>query len=86
MDEGFIAEFGKLSRIATLWDFYSAHACRYNRQSSARIGLHLGNAMVEGSGGVYGESVNVAACLEALADPGGILISSNIYERSHWQD
>jgi class 3 adenylate cyclase len=39
-----------------------------------RIGVNLGDVMVEGSD-LYGDGVNVAARLEALADPGGILVS-----------
>src|ERR1700743_1952630 len=44
-----------------------------------RIGLNLGDVIVEDGGDVYGEGVNVAARLEALCDPGGILISGKIH-------
>src|SRR5262249_57174815 len=44
-----------------------------------RIGLNLGDVMVEESGDVYGEGVNVAARLEALADPGGVLVSAKVH-------
>ena len=37
--------------------------------STLRIGINLGDVMVEGSD-LYGDSVNVAARLEALAEPG----------------
>ena len=36
-----------------------------------RVGLNLGDVIVEGEN-LYGDGVNVAARLEALAEPGGI--------------
>ena len=44
-----------------------------------RIGINLGDVMVEGSD-IYGDGVNVAARLEGLAEPGGICISGKVYE------
>jgi adenylate cyclase len=44
-----------------------------------RIGVNLGDIIVEGSD-IYGDGVNVAARLEGLAEPGGICISSKVYE------
>src|SRR6476661_2956822 len=41
------------------------------RRIVLRIGINLGDIIVEGSD-LYGDGVNVAARLEALADPGGI--------------
>ena len=43
-----------------------------------RVGINLGDVMVEG-GDIYGDGVNVAARLEALADPGGVLVSQTVY-------
>lgn len=46
-----------------------------------RIGINLGDIVGEGSD-VYGDGVNIAARLEALAEPGGICISAKVYEEA----
>jgi len=45
-----------------------------------RIGVNLGDVMVEGEQ-IYGDGVNVAARLESLAEPGGIYISGTVHEQ-----
>ena len=50
-----------------------------DRHIVLRIGVNLGDVMVEGSD-LYGDGVNIAARLEALADPGGILVSGTAYD------
>src|SRR5215469_13054325 len=50
-----------------------------SRQVVLRIGINLGDVMVEGSD-LYGDGVNIAARLEALADPGGVLLSGTAYD------
>ena len=44
-----------------------------------RVGINLGDVVGEGSD-IYGDGVNVAARLEALAEPGGICVSAKIQE------
>jgi TolB-like protein/class 3 adenylate cyclase/Flp pilus assembly protein TadD len=43
-------------------------------QMRFRIGLHVGDIMVQGDN-LFGDGVNIAARLEALAEPGGICVS-----------
>ena len=51
------------------------------RRMEFRIGVNLGDVMVEGEQ-IYGDGVNVAARLESLAEPGGICISGRSTSRS----
>ena len=44
-----------------------------------RIGINVGDIVVE-DGDIFGDGVNVAARLEALADPGGICVSARVQE------
>ena len=44
-----------------------------------RVGLNLGDVIVEGDN-LYGDGVNVAARLEALAEPGGISLSGKFHD------
>jgi class 3 adenylate cyclase len=45
-----------------------------DKRISFRIGINLGDVIVE-PGDIFGDGVNIAARLEALAEPGGICIS-----------
>jgi adenylate cyclase len=49
------------------------------RRLPFRIGVNLGDVIVDGAD-LYGDGVNIAARLQALAEPGGILISGAVYE------
>jgi adenylate cyclase len=44
-----------------------------------RVGINLGDVMIENDD-LYGEGVNIAARLQELAEPGGILISGPVYD------
>src|SRR6478735_7167672 len=50
-----------------------------DRRMRFRIGVHLGDVIEKADGTVYGDGVNIAARLEALAEPGGIAVSEAVY-------
>jgi TolB-like protein/tetratricopeptide (TPR) repeat protein len=46
-----------------------------------RVGINLGDVVVEDDGDLMGDGVNVAARLEGIAEPGGICLSSAAYDQ-----
>ena len=55
-----------------------------DRRMDFRIGINLGDVIIEGDD-IHGDGVNVAARLEALADPGGICISGDVHRQCRGQ-
>src|SRR6266446_4227065 len=53
-----------------------AHQMRF------RIGINLGDVMVDGSD-IFGDGVNIAARLQELAEPGGVVVSASVYDQVH---
>lgn len=51
-----------------------------DRKLEFRIGVNLGEVIVDRDD-IYGEGVNIAARLESLADPGGILVSGVVHDQ-----
>ena len=49
-----------------------------------RIGVNLGDVMIDGED-TYGDGVNVAARLQELAQPGGVVVSGAVYDFAHKQ-
>jgi class 3 adenylate cyclase/pimeloyl-ACP methyl ester carboxylesterase len=45
-----------------------------------RVGINLGDIIIDGND-IFGDGVNVAARLEAIAEPGGIFISRQVYDQ-----
>ena len=52
-----------------------------HRRMEFRIGINLGDVIVQDDGTIYGDGVNVAARLEGLAEPGGAVISEDAYRQ-----
>ncbi len=85
MGDGLLAEFASVvEAVQCAVDIQQDMASREadlpaERRIRLRIGVNLGDIIVEGSD-IYGDGVNVAARLEGLAEPGGICISGKVYE------
>jgi adenylate cyclase len=81
--DGLLAEFGSvveavLCAIEVQRELGARPAAKAG-QLRYRIGINLGDVMLD-DGDLFGEGVNVAARLQALAEPGGILISGNVHD------
>src|SRR5262245_33907248 len=50
---------------------------REDKRIAFRIGINLGDVIIDGDD-IYGDGVNIAARLEALAEPGGICVSRTV--------
>jgi TolB-like protein/class 3 adenylate cyclase len=47
-----------------------------------RVGVHLGDVVEESDGDLMGDGVNIAARMEGVCEPGGIVLSSAAYEQA----
>jgi adenylate cyclase len=83
MGDGVLVEFGSaVNAVQCAVDLQEAFADANRRHSEGRhivlrIGVNLGDVMVEGSD-LYGDGVNIAARLQELAEPGGICVSHKL--------
>jgi adenylate cyclase len=81
-----IADFGSAvdaveCAVAVQQAIAKANASRPpEEQMRFRIGVHVGDVIVDGTN-LYGDSVNIAARLEALAEPGGVCLSGAAREQ-----
>jgi adenylate cyclase len=51
-----------------------------DRQMWFRIGINLGDVIVERDD-IFGDDVNIAARLQSMAEPGGVLISGTVFDQ-----
>jgi adenylate cyclase len=85
MGDGLLAEFPSVvEAVQCAADIQEAMTGREAEAAEAlrialRIGVNLGDVIVEGSD-LYGDGVNVAARLEALAEPGGVCVSGTVFD------
>ncbi len=85
MGDGILVEFASVvdavSCAVAIQTQLAAHQADVpaERRIVLRIGINLGDVVVDGED-IFGDGVNVAARLEPLADPGGILISGTAYD------
>jgi pimeloyl-ACP methyl ester carboxylesterase len=83
--DGVLAEFASVvEAVACAAEMQLEMAARNSdapeeRRMQFRIGVHLGDIITEGDD-IYGDGVNVAARLEALAESGGIRISRQVHD------
>jgi len=82
--DGFIAEFASaVEAVRCALEFQEAVARKSStvpekRRLLFRVGIDVGDIIVE-KHDIFGDHVNIAARLEQLAEPGGILISGNVH-------
>jgi TolB-like protein/Tfp pilus assembly protein PilF len=77
--DGFLAEFASPVEAARSAIAIQDQLAMSEHRLKLRIGINLGDIIVEHDGDVFGDGVNVAARLEQMADPGGICISGKIH-------
>lgn len=86
MGDGILAEFPSVVEAVQAAAKIQQELPSWNENRNAeqrielRIGVNLGDVIVDGED-LYGDGVNVASRLEALAQPGGMCISDAVYEQ-----
>ena len=84
--DGLLVEFQSVTEALRCAVEFQERMARRNRDMAAsrallyRIGINLGDVIVEDDD-IFGDGVNVAARLEALAEPGGICISAAVRDQ-----
>jgi adenylate cyclase len=85
--DGFLVVFDSALRAVQCAIDVAQHLHQRNAEADGppilvRIGIHLGD-VEERNGDVFGDSVNIAARVEPLAEPGGICITEPVFGQVH---
>ena len=76
MGDGFLVEFPSVVDAVACGLAWQAGVAGWDSAISFRIGINLGDVLVK-DGDIFGEGVNIAARLEGLAEPDGLLFRFN---------
>ena len=78
--DGLLVEFTSVvEAVRCAVDLQRAMGELTRSETKFRIGVHVGDVIADGDD-IFGDGVNIAARLEALAEPGGVCISARVYE------
>jgi adenylate cyclase len=83
--DGFLAEFQSAVEAVRAAIQFQAHVKELTiddveeARIAFRVGVNIGDVIVEPQD-IFGDGVNIAARLEGISEPGGICISSSVYE------
>jgi adenylate cyclase len=83
--DGFLVEFSSpVDAVQCAVEVQENLASRAAQESSQalrlRVGINIGDIIIEPDGDIYGDGVNVAARLEQMAESGAICLSGKVYE------
>ena len=86
MGDGYLVEFSSIFQCMDCAYSWQRHALEEaattepNMSLQFRIGINVGEVLFTNDD-VFGDGVNIAARLEAMAEPGGILVSGSAYDQ-----
>ena len=87
MGDGILAEFpSAVDAVRCSLELQRAVAARNaeiipDKRLEFRIGIHVGDVMIQPNGDVFGDTVNIAARLETISQPGGVCVSEDAYRQ-----
>jgi adenylate cyclase len=85
MGDGILVEFGSVVDAVSCAATMQIRMVERNRerpiaeQIQFRIGVHVGDILIAGDD-IFGDGVNIAARVESIAKPGGVVVTSRVHE------